>query len=70
MKALEEIEKDKLSNNYKCWWCGTLFRKNSIWSDSNKRGKQISGFKENQLVFFRCRTCGNDTSLNRWVTMQ
>jgi len=67
MTILEEIENKKLLSRAKCWWCGTLLQKGSIWSDSNKNGNDLTGFKEKQIIFFHCSKCENNTSLTRFV---
>jgi hypothetical protein len=67
MSILEAIEITKLSQRIKCWWCGTLFQKGSIWSDSNKNGVELAGFKEKQLLFLHCTNCDNNTSLTKIV---
>ena len=65
MDILNEIEDEKLKQGTKCWWCGSLFEKGSIWSDSNKNGIELKGFKEKQLLFLHCTNCDNNTSLTK-----
>lgn len=70
LDTLEEIEEERISQGAKCWWCGSIFFKGSIWCDSNRSGIRIAGFQEKQIVFFHCLKCGNKTSLNRCIIQQ
>ncbi|MHA1966312.1 MAG: hypothetical protein ACW964_00795 [Candidatus Hodarchaeales archaeon] len=56
MSVLTEIEQEKLMQKVKCWWCGNLFQKGSIWSDSNKNGSELTGFKKKQINVFHWPT--------------
>ncbi|MHA1993998.1 MAG: hypothetical protein ACW97Z_05620 [Candidatus Hodarchaeales archaeon] len=68
MKTLEELERENIAQQANCWWCGSIFKKGSIWSDTNKHGVSLLGKSEKQLVFLHCNDCGNDTSLTRWIS--
>ncbi|MHA1976645.1 MAG: hypothetical protein ACW98F_09490 [Candidatus Hodarchaeales archaeon] len=68
MKTLEELERENIAHQANCWWCGSIFKRGSIWSDPNKHGISLLGKSEKQLVFLHCNDCGNDTSLTRWIS--